>query len=84
MIADLKNDQAAPSVRNGELLRDGSTRFLNRRTLASMALHGLWRKLTRRRAEDKGLDLRPARDKLPALDYFVQPPKPTGLDKPKY
>ena len=49
-----------------------------------MALRDLWRKLTRRRAEDKELDLRAARDKLPALDHFVQPPKPTGLDKPKY
>jgi hypothetical protein len=48
-----------------------------------MTLRDLWRKLTRR-AEDKELDLRPARDKLPAVDHFVQPPKPTGQDKPKY
>jgi hypothetical protein len=50
-----------------------------------MALRDLWRKRTRRRADDnKELDLRPARDRLPALDKWVQPPKPTGLDKPKY
>jgi hypothetical protein len=46
-----------------------------------MAVRDLWRKLTRRRAEEKELDLRPARDKLPPVDYFVQPPKPTGLDR---
>jgi hypothetical protein len=49
-----------------------------------MALSDLWRKLTRRRAKDKEVDLRPTHDKLPGLDHFVQPPKPTGLDKPKY
>ena len=50
-----------------------------------MALRDLWRKLTRRRADDnKEPDFGSARDKLPALDHFVQPPKPTGLDKPKY
>ena len=49
-----------------------------------MAFRDLWRKLARRQAQDKELDLRPGRDKLPALDHFVQPPKPSGLDKPKY
>jgi hypothetical protein len=49
-----------------------------------MVLRDLWRKLTRRRAEDEELDPRPPLDKLPALDHFVQPPKPTGQDKPKY
>jgi hypothetical protein len=49
-----------------------------------MGLRDLWRKLTRRRAEDREPDLRAGRDKLPALDHFVQPPKPTGQDKPKY
>jgi hypothetical protein len=53
-----------------------------------MALSDVWRKLTRRRAKDDGeqkeVDLRPTHDKLPGLDHFVQPPKPTGLDKPKY
>jgi hypothetical protein len=50
-----------------------------------MALRDLWRKLTRRRGDvNKEPDLRPAHDKLPGLDHFVQPPKSTGLDKPKY
>jgi hypothetical protein len=49
-----------------------------------MGLRDLWRKLTRRPAEDREVDLRASRDKLPALDHFVQPPKPTGQDKPKY
>jgi hypothetical protein len=52
-----------------------------------MALRDLWRKLTRRGADDKELDRRPTRDKVEAagnLDHFVQPPKPTGQDKPKY
>jgi hypothetical protein len=49
-----------------------------------MALRDFWRKLTRRRAEEKEVDLRPTRDKQPALDHFVQPPKPVGQDKPKY
>ena len=50
----------------------------------AMALRDLWSKLTRRRTEDKEIDLRPRRDKLPGVDHFVQPPKPTGQDKPKY
>jgi hypothetical protein len=50
-----------------------------------MALRDLWRKLTRRRAEDKEPDLRPGLDKLPATGHFVQPPPPPpGQDKPKY
>jgi hypothetical protein len=48
-----------------------------------MSLADLWRKLTRR-AKDKEVDLRLAHDKLPGIDHFVQPPKPTGLEKPKY
>jgi hypothetical protein len=52
-----------------------------------VALRDLWRKLTRRRVDDKEFDSRPTRDKVRAaggLDHFVQPPKPTGQDKPKY
>jgi hypothetical protein len=49
-----------------------------------MALRDFWRKLTGRHAEDKELDARPPRDKLPGTDHFVQPPHPTGQDKPKY
>jgi hypothetical protein len=52
-----------------------------------VALRDLWRKLTRRRVDDKELDSRPTRDKVRdagGLDHFVQPPKPTGQDKPKY
>jgi hypothetical protein len=50
-----------------------------------MALRDLWRKLTRRRAEDKQLDTRPGLNKLPATGHFVQPPPPPpGQDKPKY
>ena len=49
-----------------------------------MAIRDLWRKLTKRRATDKEIDLRPERDKIPALDHFVQPLKPQGLKKPKY
>jgi hypothetical protein len=59
----------------------------NRRSLARVALRDLWRKLTRRRVDDKEFDSRPTRDKVRAagaLDHFVQPPKPTGQDKPKY
>jgi hypothetical protein len=60
---------------------------LNRRSLAQVALRDLWRKLTRRRVDDKEFDSRSTRDKVRAagsLDHFVQPPKPTGQDKPKY
>jgi hypothetical protein len=50
-----------------------------------VSLRDLWRGLTgHREPDDKGADLRPGLDKLPAVDHFVQPPKPTGQDKPKY
>ena len=51
-----------------------------------MALADLWRKLRRRttKDKDKDVDLRPTHDKLPGIDHFVQPPKPTNLEKPKY
>lgn len=49
-----------------------------------MEFRDLWRKLTRRRGADDGVDLRPNRDKLPAVDHFVQPPKPIDQDKPKH
>jgi hypothetical protein len=49
-----------------------------------MAVRDLWRKLTRRRKGDDEFDLRPNRDKLPAVDHFVQPPRPVGQDKPKH
>jgi hypothetical protein len=52
-----------------------------------MAFRDLWRKLTRRRRDATEHDRRPTRDKVRAagsLDHFVQPPKPTGQDKPKY
>ena len=67
-----------------ELARSYTSTAANLTQTCDVALRGLWRELIRRRAEDKALDLRPARDKLPALDHFVRPPKPTGLDKPKY
>jgi len=47
-----------------------------------MAIRDLWRKLTQRRAKDKESDVR--HDKIPPLDHFVQPPKATGMEKPKY
>jgi hypothetical protein len=49
-----------------------------------MALADLWRKLMPRRTKEKDVDLRPTHDKLPGIDHFVQPPKPTDLEKPKY
>jgi hypothetical protein len=62
-----------------------SRRAMKRSRFTGMALRDLWRKLTRRRAEDKELDTRPGLNKLPATGHFVQPPPPApGQEKPKH
>ena len=72
-------------MRNAERRRELLDSVAGSAYSAVMALRDLWRKLTRRRAEDKELDTRPGLNKLPATGHFVQPPPPPpGQDKPKY
>jgi hypothetical protein len=50
-----------------------------------MSLRTMWRTLTRRRTEEKEIDMRPGLNKLPATDHFVQPPPPApGQERPKH